>query len=297
MKSNRILKYILISLVLIAIQLACVTGGNSGNAGSGLSKTEAALQATQNALSNSSDDDDSQQAVRPTPEEATNTPIPPSPTFTPVPPTPTFTPIPPTSTPMPDLLYNEGTLVYFTDFDQPGGWEDGWIQFSSADDYSIYTENGSMYFELPEENSSVVAIYDDLYFSGDQADVYVETYFRNLSDHNINNVSLVCRATSAGWYEFSMVSGGLFEIWKFEADSGYTKLADGGIPDLDYDAPHWLSILCVGNQFAFFVDGEQLEVGILTDNSFSEGQVGLSVYAYNWPDVIIEFDYFAVSLP
>jgi hypothetical protein len=300
MFNDRFAKVLLLCVaVLLAAQLACAVGGNNDVNGQGggadsaaLAATEQALKATQDAL-----DAESQQ-VRPTQAEPTEIPpTKPAPTE-PAPTQPAPTQPQPTAEPAQQTSFASGDLIYFTDFDGPEDWEDGWIQFASKDmDYRIYKSDGYLYVEVPDQYSTVYAFYEDLYFARDQADVYVETYFMNLSTHNINNVSLICRATDAGWYEFSMVSGGLWQIWKYDSSVGYTMLTDGGIPDLDYDAPHYLGITCIGDTLTFYVDGEMLKNGFVDDSTFREGQVGLSVYADVWEDVIIEFDYFGVEAP
>ena len=284
--------FLLIVVVLVAVQLACASSANTGNQSNNanLEATSQALQATQNALA--------QQPTEAPPTQAPPTQAPPTQAPpTQAPPTqapPTQAPAQPTQ----KTTFASGDVIYFTDFDSAGDWEDGWIQFASKDmDYEIYKENGYLNVVVPDQYSTVFAFYDPLYFERDKADVYVETYFRNLATHNINNVSLICRATDTGWYEFSMVSGGLWQIWKYDANSGYSLLTDGGIPDLDYDAPHYLGISCIGDQLTFYVDGEKLKGGSYTDGAYREGQVGISVYADVWEDVIIEFDYFLVQAP
>jgi hypothetical protein len=296
-RSHKVL--LLILVVLFVVQLACSAGGNDGGsngqgedgAAANLAATEEALKATQDALTADAEQDSArEEPTKEPPTQAPPTEAPP----TQAPPTQ----VPPTAEPTQKTTFSSGDVIYFTDFDGPEDWENGWIQFADKDmDYSIYKSDGFLYVEVPDQYSTVFAFYDELYFERDKADVYVETYFQNLSTHNINNVSLICRATDAGWYEFSMVSGGLWQIWKYDANTGYKMINNGGIPDLDYDAPHYLGATCIGDMLTFYVDGEELHNGSIKDSTFREGQVGLSVYADDWEDVIIEFDYFYVEAP
>ncbi len=283
--------YLLIMLVVVLItQLACGLGGGSTEEPADspdYAATEAALQATQAALEAEAQQPTATKAPLPTPTDL--------PTTEPTQPEPTQAE-PVQAEPQ---TWGSGELIYFTDFDSPGDWEDGWIHFSFPDiDYSVYKENGYMHVEVPEEYSAVYLIYDELFFERDYADVFVETKFLNLGTHNINNISVICRATDQGWYEFSMLSGGLWYIYKYIASSGkYITIKDGGIANLDYDAPHTIAAECLDDTLTFYFDGEPLRNGTIKDTQFREGQTGMSVYADDWPDVIVDFDYFGIAVP
>ena len=54
---------------------------------------------------------------------------------------------------------------------------------------------------------------------------------------------------------------------------------------------------CIGNELTFYFDGDPLKNGSIKDTTYREGQVGFSVYADEWADVVVEFDYFGVMLP
>ena len=272
-------------VVLFLVQLACGLGGNATEAPADnpdYAATESALKATQSAL-----ETQSHQA------EPTEQPLPTA--TSPPPPTPTEEPtqLPETQT------FTSGDLIYYTDFDGAGDWEDGWVHFSLPEiDYTVYKSNGYMHVEVPDQYSSVYLIYDELFFERNYADVYVEARFQNMGTHNINNISVLCRASDQGWYEFSMLSGGLWYIWKYIASNdNYVLIKDGGIAGLDYDAPHTIGAECLDNDLTFYFDGEPLRNGTIKDTQFLEGQTGLAVYADDWADVIVEFDYFGIAVP
>ena len=276
-------------LILILVQFACLPGSpdepSQNSQGPDYAATEAALQKTQAAL-----EDQAQQPEQPQPEEPKEPEPQPEPTNT--------SPPPPTTAPEPET-YQSGDLIYYTDFDGPEDWEDGWIHFSWPDsDYTVYKDNGVMHIEVPETYTTVYLFYDNLFFEREYADVYVEAGFENLSTHNINNISIMCRATDQGWYEFSILSGGLWYIYRVDAQNGtYKIIKDGGIADLDYDAPHTIGADCIGNELTFYFDGDPLKNGSIRDTTYREGQIGFSVYAGKWADVVVEFDYFGVMLP
>lgn len=273
-------------IVLVLVQLACGLG--SGNTvqenAPDYAATESALQATQSALD--------AQAQQPT----ATTPPQPTPTEEPV--------VAPTDAPPPTeegpITYESGDVIYYTDFLGAEDWEDGWVHFPIPEaDYTVFKDNDFMHVEVPETLSTVYLVYDDLYLLRDQADVWVETSFRNLSTHNINQVGVMCRASVDGWYEFNLLSGGLWYIWKYDGNTGdYNLLNNGGIAKLDYDAPHTIAASCVQDQLAFYLDGELIKNSSIKDSTFREGRVGISVFADDqWPNVVIEFDYFGVQVP
>jgi hypothetical protein len=271
-------------VVVFLVQLACGLGGNATEESPDYAATEAALQVTQAAIE--------AQPQQPEPTQET----PPTPTS---PPPPTDVPVvEPTQPPTPET-YTSGDLIYYTDFDGGEDWEDGWVHFSIPEvDYTVYKSNGFMHVEVPDTYSAVYLIYDELFFERNYADVYVEASFQNMGTHNINNISVICRASDQGWYEFSMLSGGLWYIWKYIASNdNFILIKDGGIPDLDYDAPHSIGAECLDNDLTFYFDGEPLRNGSIKDTQFLEGQTGISVYADDWANVVVEFDYFGIAVP
>lgn len=272
-------------IILLIVQLACSLGAaapTETEPGPDFAATEASLQQTQAALD--------AQAQQPEPTE-TSAPKPTQP--------------PPADTPEPTVeeftTYSSGDLIYVTDFLGDSDWEDGWVHFSipDDDDYIVYRTNDYMHVEVPNTGVTVYLIYDDLYLERDAADVYVEAGFENLSTHNVNQISVLCRASVDGWYEFSLLSGGLWYIWKYDGNADdYILLKEGGIASLDYDSPHSIGAVCLKDDLSFYLDGDMIKNASVTDNTFREGQTGISVFAEDqWPNVIIEFDYFGVEVP
>ena len=113
---------------------------------------------------------------------------------------------------------------------------------------------------------------------------------------NRNNISLVCRATSEGWYEFSMNSGGYWYIWKYE-NGDYSNLAEGASYSINLQkAANSLSATCIGRELTFYVNG--VTMGSATDNTFKDGgQVGVSVSTFDVAGAAVEFDLLVASVP
>ena len=282
--------FAVISVLLLAV-LAC--GGNSGDGNTGggepqvdLAGTQAALQATQDAL-----------AAAPV---ATEEPPPP-------PPPPSGDTGGDAGATGGDIDYSNlksGDMIYGTDFNGDGaGWEEGWIHFhitsldGTPDNYGASIEGGYLTISVDQRDTTVYAVYDDLYLPRDAADVLVEAAYDNRGVRS-NNVSVVCRGSADGWYEFSLGSDGLWYIWKFSPGDGYVRLANGGLAGYNKnDTDHVLSATCIGDEMTFYIDGTMPKGGQVHDATFREGQAAVSVSTLAIEGAEVEFDWFQVLVP
>ena len=183
-----------------------------------------------------------------------------------------------------------GDPYLVTDFDDT----EGWYTFSVPDDISFNAEEDTslVYIQVDDTHSTVYMVYDlDL-----PTDVQIDTAVETVAGPNLNNISLVCRATADGWYEFSMNSGGYWYIWKYD-DGQYTELARGAsyAINLQKDSNE-LTATCIGKELTFYVNST--EMGSVLDNRFKGGgQVGVSVSTFDIPGAGVEFDWFVASIP
>ena len=225
----------------------------------------------------------------------------PAPTATPVPPTPTpvpatATPVPPTSTPRPTATptLGPGDVAYQTDFNDFLGWKAAPLQ-----------NNGKMFTEI--NDGRLVVQIKGLYtygyvFNWGQTnvpdDMVVETSAHRAGGTNRNNITLVCRASEQGWYEFTITSGGLYNIMRFDADTNwYTMLASGGSAAIQLqDRPNKLQAVCQRDSLTMIVNDQTLATA--HDSRLTHGSgFGLSVSTFDIGNVKVEFDYFTVTLP
>ncbi len=182
-----------------------------------------------------------------------------------------------------------GDYLLGTEFDDAESWYV--VTVPQSDDYQAYTDGGLFYVKVDPAKVTVYAFYDLVL----PPDVQIDTYAQKVEGANTNNISLVCRASDAGWYEFSMTSGGYWYIWLY-ADGDYTQLAKGATTAINLkDAANKLTATCIGNNFTFYINDQ--EVGSATDRTLKGGgQVGVSAYS-EYPGVGIEFDWFAATVP
>jgi S1-C subfamily serine protease len=200
-----------------------------------------------------------------------------------------------TTTTTGSTLYNpnasaSGDYYLSTEFDDT----EGWYTFAVPDGatYDASYENSRVYIEVNDTDSTAYMVYDAFL----PADVRIDTFAESVLGTTRNNISLVCRASDAGWYEFSMNSGGLWYIWKYE-NGNYTELKRGASKAINMQkATNELTATCIGTELTFYVN--QVEMGSVRDNRFKDaGQVGISVSTFDIPDVGVEFDWFVASVP
>ena len=185
---------------------------------------------------------------------------------------------------------NPGDIIYSTEFEKL----DYWYSFSvpSGGMYDTLIRNKNLYIQDNEKNTSVYTLFQiDL-----PADVRLDATVRTVAGPNRNNINLICRATSEGWYEFSMNSGGYWFIWRYE-NGNYEKLNTGGSHAINMQkAQNEISAVCKGNQLSFYVNGTLM--GTASDKKFTEGgQVGVGVSTFDISGAGVEFEGLAASVP
>jgi hypothetical protein len=210
--------------------------------------------------------------------------------------------------------YSSGDIVLSTEFDSADCW--GTFQIPGPDnpdnsDYDVSLYNSSMFFEIYDGGISAYATYDPIL---DFTDVLVGAGVNTVSGPNTNNISLVCRGTDVGWYEFSMTSGGEWIIWKVDAtkttiNDMYEALASGFSDHYLKHLYNEIGISCVGDTLSFYItqrNGDVKLVGQVQDRTYRNGQVAIAVYSYptssvgwnyNQEAMGVEFDWLEIQIP
>ena len=101
-----------------------------------------------------------------------------------------------------------GDVIYFTDLDDLKEWTTVFA-IPKSSHYTAEIRDGKLYVEVGDRQSTVYVFYDTPI---EQSDVRIDAAVETVGGPNKNNISLVCRATPDGWYEFSMNSGGFYTI-------------------------------------------------------------------------------------
>ena len=152
--------------------------------------------------------------------------------------------------------YSSGDTVLSTEFDDAECW--GTFQIPSpadpdSPDYSVSLYQSTLFFEIFDGGISTYATYDPIL---DFTDVLVGAGVNTIGGPNTNNISLICRGTDVGWYEFSMTSGGEWVIWKVDAtqdmiNSMYEPLASGFSNHYLKHKYNEIGISCIGDELSF----------------------------------------------
>lgn len=114
-----------------------------------------------------------------------------------------------------------------------------------------------------------------------------------------NHYGLVCRFLDhSNYYGFLVTSDGYYGILRVN-DGAYQLLSSGnfefsgeinrGISD------NIINAVCLQNLLVLRVNGHQL--AMVTDDTFSDGQVGLIAGAYDDPNLAVKFDNFTIKVP
>ena len=161
---------------------------------------------------------------------------------------------------------------------------------------SVRTIGGLLIFDLQGPGAWVYVTYEPFTYTDVRLDVKVS----NRGSNN-NNVSLICRKSDAGWYEFDIANNGLYEVLfgKIVGDTvEYTPIADGGSTEIKSGlAENEYGIVCQGSTLTLYINGT--ETRRLEENKYllPEGKVGISVSSFRDVPVTVDFYWVRVSQP
>ncbi len=215
---------------------------------------------------------------------------------TPIPPTFTLTPIPPTSTP-------EFLQYYTEEFDKdlkywPFYVVDGYSGVTMKEsDVELEIVDGSISFDLPKWRWAY-ATYDPFEYEN----VRVEAQAENLGTNN-NNVSLICRYSEQGWYEFNVANNGLYWIYyasvradgyvsyKLLEEGGSNSIVQGNTPGRNLNT---YAITCRGDTLTLYINGDMTKV--VRDSTLKSGKIGVSISSFATA-VNVRFNWVKINEP
>ena len=186
-----------------------------------------------------------------------------------------------------------GDFYYYTEFD---GGLSSWFYFltnGEEDSFTAQTAGSRLRVEIDDTYTYVYFMYNDYEYT----DTRIDTIAENLGRNN-NNVSLICRESDLGWYEFNVANNGTYYIYWYDdvTRDDYVLLYSGGstLIKMGRDVNEYAAI-CQGDELTLEING--VEVRTVSDRNLRSGRAGLSVSSFNVTPIIIEFDYFVVSVP
>ncbi len=195
----------------------------------------------------------------------------------------------------PEPTADEPQAYYVEEFE---GDLSSWSYFLMRGDENkmdLYTDFGRLVFDLQGTDQWVYVLYDEYYYS----DVRIDVEAENLGK-NTNNVSLVCNYSDRfGWYEFNISNGGLYSILVYsELDGDYFTLASGGSTNVRMGRDvNTYTAICQGNKLTLYVNGVLEREHVDTKYNLKEGLVGVSVSSFDVLPILVELEYFSISVP
>jgi S1-C subfamily serine protease len=190
------------------------------------------------------------------------------------------------------VTFNSGDVIVSTNFDDTTGWT--YFTSPKSEKVTIKQRTGRVYIEVDDAFTEVYFL-NDLNLTGD---IHMTGNFKTVAGPNTNNISLVCRATDAGWYEFSVSSGGEWWIWKVDTakSNPFTRLAHGFSKSIHLQkAENTIAGECFGEQLTLWANGDK--IGEASDPDFSGGQFGVGIYADKVKGVGVEVSDFEAVVP
>lgn len=186
----------------------------------------------------------------------------------------------------------EAPAFYVEEWDEPNPSWTYFLTNGNDSEWDLYTQGGALVFDMQGETIWAYFTYDEWYYD----DIRIDAEVRNVGANN-NNVSLICRETERGWYEFNIANNGLYWILRFDsADNEYTQLYNGGSEEIRVGKDTNLyTAICEGTRLTLGVNG--IEVRTVNDSTFVEGRAGISVASFDILPVIVEFNWVELSLP
>ncbi len=165
---------------------------------------------------------------------------------------------------------------------------------AEADDSIAPTnKDGVLVFDLPKANKWVYITYDPYIYE----DVTIELQAENRGKNN-NNVSLLCRYSEDGWYEFNIANNGLYWIYAFIPGEGYLLVVNGGSTAIKQGRDiNTYQATCSGDTLSLYINGVEVKTIRDTKYKLREGQVGFGVSSFDVTPILVEMEYFDISQP
>jgi hypothetical protein len=167
--------------------------------------------------------------------------------------------------------------------------------------------DGTVEWACPPGEETQMRIYTNNY---DYEDVVVQAEIENFGS-NKNGISLLCRVSDLGWYEFRVSSGGEYSVYRFDwalknaGQNPYVYITNGATALLHTGAnTNTFAMDCSGGDFGFYVNSSLVDVNIPNARktefqTYSSGGVGFGMMIYgDTPSTVdIAFNWFETLAP
>lgn len=160
----------------------------------------------------------------------------------------------------------------------------------------VFTEDGALAFHIADRQTWVYVTYDPWSYG----DVRIGLSAEN-KGVNSQRVSLLCRFTEDGWFEFNIGGDGLWEVWVYDSFADeFFLVGNGGSTDINLGKDTNIYVAeCIGDSLRLYINGILArELAIPSDyRSMDEGAVGFAVSSFEAIPVQIDIDWFGIEEP
>lgn len=177
-----------------------------------------------------------------------------------------------------------GPVYFREEFDSDIDWTFEYITGNTQDQCEGPELRGNgLWWKCRAGEETQLKIYNEHYT---YEEVVVQAEIENFGT-NTNWVSLLCRVSEVGFYEFRFTSGGFYAIYRYDQslrDAGetpYIFIGSGAtllmVPGQNVNT---VAMVCAGDEFEFYANGKQIETNIPVTvrdefTRLTEGGVGI----------------------
>jgi S1-C subfamily serine protease len=155
------------------------------------------------------------------------------------------------------------------------------------------TKDGYLVFDLKKANKWVYVTYDPFKYTDVRVDMVADNRGKNS-----NNVSLICRYSEEGWYEFNIANSGIYDIYAYISGVGYNRIFNGGSNLIKAGKEtNEYTMICNGDSITIGINGTEVKTINDTKYRLRDGKVGFGVSSFNVLPILVEIDSFQVSQP
>lgn len=168
---------------------------------------------------------------------------------------------------------------------------------TNGDGLTLEVDNSHLVFDFSTKYLYTYLFYEPFEYGNVALEASVEN--RGMND---NAISLVCRYSDEGWYEFNIANSGLYNIMYGFVDSsgniGYARLADGGSNKIKSGKEvNVYKIICNDRKLSLYINGTETRVYEDNQHVLRDGKVGISVSSFNQLPIKVEYDWVTISEP
>jgi hypothetical protein len=165
---------------------------------------------------------------------------------------------------------------------------------SPIDKAELKFDDGYMKVELLSTYIGAFATFDAFEYTDVRLDARIENHGANTNDY-----ALMCRFSKDGWYEFNIMSSGLWFInymdtTRKDGTIVFNQLADGGTTIIKQDTNEY-GMSCIGNTIVVYINGDQIKV--VNNSALTSGKVAVQVYSLDITGVDLWTDWLKISQP